>query len=113
MERPATLSTVRAVYAWLFANSPTLAARKCGETPLTPRLEVFAHANGSSYDITVRFFAEITRRVPINVLPKEHVEALAALVESDVRTDGFATVCPVISGSGVLEFKHFVWDREV
>ena len=113
MSTSSTLATVREVYVWLFANSPTLAAWRGRGATLTPRLEMFAHANGPSYDITVGFFTEIPRRVPINVLPSEHVETLAALVESDIRTDGFATVRPVISGSGVLVFKHFVWDREV
>lgn len=74
---------------------------------------MLAYANGISYDVTVRFFVELPQFVPVSVLPDEHVEALATLIESDARARGFATVRPVLPGSGVLEFKNFVWNREL
>ena len=45
--------------------------------------------------------------------PEQHGEALAHLIESDVRSRGFATVKPVLPGSAVLEFRDFVWNRSI
>lgn len=107
------LAAAKALYAWLDENSGTLAGRKHSGESLTPRLEVLAHANGLSYDVTVRFFVEVPYYVPITMLPEQHGEALAQLIESDVRTQGFATVKPVLPGSAVLEFRDFVWNRSI
>ena len=100
-------SAAKALYAWLFEISPTLAARR---PDLTPRLELRAYANGMSYEVTASFFAEMPVNVPVFLLPRAHGEALAAMAESSKRTRTFATVKPVMSGSGVVMFRHFVWD---
>lgn len=107
----AQLGAAKDLYAWLTENSSTLAGWRRAGRVLTPRLEVLAYANGVSYDVTVRFFSEVPCYVPIGVLPAQHAEALAQLIESDVRARGFATVGPVLPGSAVLAFRHFLWDR--
>ena len=100
-------TAAQALYAWLFEISPTLSARR---PDLTPRLELRAHANGMSYDVTASFFAEMPVSIPVSLLPRAHGEALAAMAESSKRTHTFATVKPAMSGSGVVLFRHFVWD---
>jgi hypothetical protein len=107
------LESANTLYAWLYKNSRTLVKRKRNKLPLTPRLEILAHANGSSYDVEVRFFVEISRYIPIMLLPKQHVEELACLIESNVRSRGFATVRPVLPGSSMLEFRDFVWNSKI
>ena len=103
-------SAAQALYDWLFETSPTLAARRA---ELTPRLELRAYANGVSYDVTASFFTELSVNVPVSLLPRKHGEALAAMAESSKRTRTFATVRPAVSGSGIVLFRHFVWDREL
>ena len=110
---PTELDGVRRLYAWVRENSPTLQTWEREGNPLSPRLELRAYANGLGYDVQVSFFVEQAHFVPIGVIPHAHAEVVASLVASDTRTRGFATVGPVRPGSGVLAFRHCVWDREV
>lgn len=115
MESP--LEATRAIYQWLVDNAPSLSARLVqvregiGDVTLTPRLELRAHANGPTYDVTVGFFVEYPCHMKITLLPDEHRATLAAFVSAPVRTTNFATIRPATPGSSVLECKHFVWDE--
>lgn len=112
---PPALARAQALYVWLARNSATLARTiKCGEVR-TPRLELRAYPNGTiaSYDVLASFFVENPVLVPVALLPDEFKSDLAALADSDHRTEGFATVKPAEPGSSVLVFRHFVWDHGV
>lgn len=112
---PPALARAQALYVWLVRNSATLARTiKRGEVR-TPRLELRAYPDGSvaSYDVLASFFVENPVFVPVALLPDEFKSDLAALADSDHRTEGFATVKPAAPGSSVLVFRHFVWDHGV